>query len=90
MEKSPGERSILQLRNLVSRVEQVVISIPGGKGVTGYRDESVGRNLNRRTDLISLRSGLCRSSPIEVAGYAVTGRKAKAGDDSDVWVGDWE
>ena len=55
------------------------------------RDESAcGPDLNQRTDLISLRSGLCRGSPIEMVDYAVTGRKAKAGDDSDVWVGDWE
>ena len=65
----------------------MVVSIPEGKRVIGYRDKSVDRSLNQRTDLISLTSGLCRGSPIAIAIYAVKDRKASVADDNGVRVG---
>ena len=43
LEQPPRERSIFQSGYLASRVEQVVVGVPEGKEVIGYRDESVHR-----------------------------------------------
>ena len=49
LEQPPRERSIFQSGYLASRVEQVVVGVPEGKEVIGYRDESVDASIRGQT-----------------------------------------
>ena len=49
LEQPPRERSIFQSGYLASRIEQVVVGVPEGKEVIGYRDESVDASIRGQT-----------------------------------------